>query len=146
MSDPANEPVDRPTAAPFLGALLLAVVVITGIFVFNRFSGESDGELISRAVMAQNDALQRADYRLYVDYTCQALYGTEQEILDRQRNSVANRGERYVDGVGNLEVDGDSATATVTYHFDNDPDDKVGADMKFVREAGAWKVCSPGPA
>jgi hypothetical protein len=43
-------------------------------------------------------------------------------------------------------IDGDRATATVTYHFDKAPDTKTGVEMTFVREDGAWKVCSPGPS
>jgi hypothetical protein len=34
----------------------------------------------------------------------------------------------------------------VTYHFDKAPDDKKPVPMTFVREDGAWKVCSTGPS
>ncbi len=46
-----------------------------------------------------------------------------------------------------VKIDGDRATATVTYHFDKAPDDqKPVSTMTFVREDGAWKVCSTGPS
>lgn len=141
-----DEPADRPTPAPFLGALVIIVIVITAIFVFNRNSGGGDPELIGRAVSGQNDALQRQNYQDFLTYTCAGQHGTGDEVLARQRDSVAKRGERYVDGVGNVVVDGDHATAKVTYHFKNDEDTKVGADLSFVKEDGTWKVCSAGPA
>jgi hypothetical protein len=43
-------------------------------------------------------------------------------------------------------IDGDRATATVTYHFDKAPDTKTGVATTFVRKDGAWKVCSTGPS
>ncbi|MCX2710718.1 lumazine-binding protein [Mycolicibacterium sp. J2] len=145
MSD-QDEPADRPTPAPFLGALVIIVIVITAIFVFNRNSGGGDAELIGRAVSGQNDALQRQNYQDFLTYTCAGQHGTQAAVLGGQRNSVAKRGERYVDGVGNVVVNADRATAKVTYHFKNDEDTKVGADLAFVKEDGTWKVCSPGPA
>ena len=58
---------------------------------------------------------------------------------------MAKQGERFVDDVTDVRIDGDSATATVKYHFDKAPDTKSGVEMTFVREDGAWKVCSTGP-
>ncbi|MGV0802009.1 lumazine-binding protein, partial [Mycolicibacterium elephantis] len=52
---------------------------------------------------------------------------------------------RFVDEVTDIKVDGDRARAKVTYHFDKAPDTKSSATMSFVREDGAWKVCSAGP-
>ena len=52
---------------------------------------------------------------------------------------------RFVDDVTNVTIDGDRAKATVTYHFDKAPDEKSPVPMTFVREDGAWKVCSTGP-
>jgi hypothetical protein len=136
---------DRPTAAPFLGALVIIVIVITAIFVLNRHSDGGDPELIGTAVSGQNDALQRQDYQDFVKYTCKEQQGTQDDVLARQRNSAATRGERYVDGVGNVVVTGDRATAKATYHFNNAPDTLVGADLVLVREDGSWKICSATP-
>ena len=58
---------------------------------------------------------------------------------------LLKHGERFVDDVTEVAVDGDRATAKVTYHFDKAPDTKTGVETTFVREDGAWKVCSPGP-
>lgn len=145
MSDAPQEQ-DRPTAAPFLAALVIIVVVITAIFVINSGGGDGDPEEIGRAVVAQNDALQRQDYAAFLTSTCVAQHRTEDEVLTRQRDSVAARGERYVDGAGNVVVDGDKATATVRYHFGENKETEASAEMSFVREDGAWRVCSVGPA
>ena len=48
----------------------------------------------------------------------------EADFLARQRDSVAKNGERYVDDVKDVRIDGDRATATVTYHFDKTADDE----------------------
>jgi len=134
---------------PFLLALVIVVIVLTAILVINRGDDDGDPQQIGRAVVAQNDALQRQDYQAFVAGTCAAQRGTEEEILRRQRESAAARGERYVEGAGNVEVDGDRATAKVKYHFgdgEDAEDTAVTVDMSFVREDGAWKVCSEGPA
>lgn len=147
--DDAPDDQDQSTAAPFLAALVIIVVVITAIFVLNRGDGDGDPEQIGRAVVAQNDALQRQNYPDFVKSTCAAQHGTEDKVLTRQRDSAAARGERYVDGASNVVVDGadgDKATAQVRYHFGENKETEVTVDMSFVREDGAWKVCSVGPA
>ena len=146
MSDAPDQ--DRPTATPFLLALVIIVVVITGILVINRGDGDGDPEQIGRAVVAQNDALQRQDYAAFLASTCAAQHGTEDGVLTRQRDSAAKRGERYVDGASNVNVaaDGNTAKATVRYHFGDNAGTETTVDMSFVREDGSWKVCSVGPA
>lgn len=145
--DPESD-ADRPTIAPFLGALAIIVFVVIGIVALNAFGadGPTPEQELGRAVAAQNDALQRSAYQDYVTYTCGEQHGVEEEVLARQRDSVALRGERYVDGVSDAQIDGDHATATVTYHFDKAPDTLVPTEMEFVRDGDAWKVCSPGPS
>jgi hypothetical protein len=101
---------------------------------------------VARAAVGQNDALQRQNYTDFRGYTCGAQHGTEAETLSGQRDSVAKLGERFVDDVTDVVIDGDRATAKVTYHFDKAPDTKTGVEMTFAREDGTWKVCSPGPA
>ena len=134
--------------APFLGALAIFVLVVIAIALFNLF-GDGDvpqDQQVGRAAVGQNAALQRQSYPDFRKYTCSAQYGNETEVLARQHDSVARRGERFVDNVTNVVIDGDHATATVTYHFDKAPDAKTGVEMTFVREDGAWKVCSTGPS
>jgi hypothetical protein len=139
---------DRPTIVPFLGALAIIVLVVIGIVALDAFSddGPTPEQELGRAAVAQNDALQRSAYQDFVTYTCEEQRGVEAEVLARQRDSVASRGERYVDGVSDAQIDDDHATATVTYHFDKAPDTKVAAEMEFVRDGETWKVCSPGPS
>jgi hypothetical protein len=139
---------DRPTITPFLAALAIIVLVVIAIGLFNFFGDDElpADQLVGRAAVGQNDALQRENYADYRDYTCSAQQGSEADILARQRDSVAKRGERFVDDVTNVVIDGERATATVTYHFDKAPDAKTGVETTFVREDGAWKVCSIGPS
>jgi hypothetical protein len=134
--------------APFLGALAIFVLVVIAIVLVNVF-GSSDvpeDQQVARSAVGQNDALQRQSYPDFRKYTCGAQHGNEAEVLARQRDSVQKRGERYVDDVTKVVVAGDRATATVTYHFGKAPDAKTGVDVTFVREDGAWKVCSTGPS
>lgn len=138
---------DRPTMMPFLTALAVVVVILIAVGLFNLLGGDglTDEQQIGQAAVAQNDALQRQDHADFLQYTCRAEHGPESEFLTRQRDSVARYGERYIDGVSNVTVDGDRARATVTYHFDSTPDDTTGIETTFVREDGAWKVCSAVP-
>jgi hypothetical protein len=134
--------------APFLGALAIIVLVVIAIGLFSIFGGDDvpEDQRVGRAAVGQNDALQRQNYPDFRGYTCRAQQGNEAEILARQRDSVQRRGARFVDDVAKVTLDGDRATATVTYHFDKAPDAKTGVDVTFVREDGAWKVCSTGPS
>lgn len=147
MSDSEATPGDRPTAAPFLIALTIFVLVVIAIWLLNLFDdrGEPADQQVARAAVGQNDALQRQNYSDFRGYTCPAHTGDEAEVLAAQRDSVAQRGERFVDDVTDVAIDGDRATAKVTYHFDKAPDDKKVLDMTFIRDGDAWKVCSPGP-
>lgn len=134
--------------APFLGALAIIVLVVIAIGLFNVF-GSNDpptDQQIGRAAVGQNDALQRQNYADFRTYTCRGQQGVEADIVARQRDSVDKRGERFVDDVTDVKVDGDHATAKVIYHFAKAPDTKTGVEMTFVREDGAWKVCSTGPS
>ena len=142
-----DPPVDRPTAWPFMAALVIIVLVVAAIGLLNLFGGEERpaDQQVATAAVGQNDALQRQNYGDFRGYTCGALQGTEAEMLAAQRESAQKRGERFVDDVTDVRIDGDRATAKVTYHFDNAPDAKEDVEMTFVREGGAWKVCSPGP-
>ena len=146
--DQADEAADRPTMAPFLAALAIIVVVVIAIWLFSVFSGDSTppDQQVGLAAVGQNDALQRENYADFTGYTCAAEHGKEADVLARQRDSTAKRGARFVDNVTDVKIDGDRATATVTYHFDKAEDDKKPVPMTFVREDGAWKVCSTGPS
>ena len=62
MIDPAD--ADRPTMAPFLGALAIIVLVVITIGLFNIF-GKNDvpeDQQVGWAAVGQNDALQRQNY------------------------------------------------------------------------------------
>lgn len=149
MTDPdAGTPADRPTAAPFLAALVIIVLVVVAVGLLNLFGGEPErppDQQVATAAVGQNDALQRQDHADFLRYTCAAQHSSETEVLEMQRKSVEERGERIIDDVTEVAIEGDRATATVTYHFDDAPDAKERADVAFVREDGAWKVCSPVP-
>jgi uncharacterized protein HemX len=140
---PEPEP-DRPTIAPFLGALAVIAIVVIGIVLFNVFGSQhtTPGDQVAQAAVAQNDALQRQDYAAFRNVTCRAEQGLEADFLARQRDSVAKDGERYLDDVTDIRIDGDRASATVTYHFDKTAETKTPSELNFAKEDGAWKVCS----
>jgi hypothetical protein len=96
---------------------------------------------VAKAAVGQNDAMQRQDYGKFRTFTCRAAHGSEADFLARQRDSVAKNGERYLDDVTDITVDGGRASATVTYHFDKTAETKTPAEVSFVQEDGAWKVC-----
>jgi hypothetical protein len=128
--------------------LAIIALVVMAIVLFNLFAKNEPpaDQQVGTAAVGQNDALQRQDYADFRSYTCRAQHGAEADIIARQQDSVAKRGERFIDAVTDVVIDGDRATAKVTYHFDKAPDTKTGVAMTFVREDGAWKVCSTGPS
>ncbi|MGB3355754.1 MAG: lumazine-binding protein [Mycobacterium sp.] len=148
MTEPTDSSDAGGTAGPFLGALTIIVAIVIAVWLFNVFSGDSltDDQQIGLAVVAQNDALQREDYAAFRSYTCAEQHGVESEVIAEQQDSAATRGDRFVDGTSGVAIAGDQATADVTYHFENDPDAQETVEVAFVRQGGAWKVCSTGPS
>lgn len=144
MTEPTE---DRPTFMPIAIAAAVVVVVLGAMWVLRFFRSDEvpDDGLVGRAVVGQNDALQRENYPDFQTYTCLAQQGSENQVLSDQRQSKSAKGNRFVDDVKDFNVTGDRATATVVYHFEKSADDKVATPMTFVRENGTWKVCSPGP-
>ena len=139
---------DRPTAMPFLAALAIIVIVVIAIGLVNLFTDDelSPDQQVVRAAVAQNDALQRENYADFRSNTCRAEQRTEAEVIAGQRDSKDKQGQRLIDDVTDVVVDGDRATAKVIYQFDKAPDVKTEAETTFVREDGAWKVCTPVPS
>ena len=144
MTEPTE---DRPTFMPIVIAAAIVVVALGTIWALRFFRGDEfpDEGQVGRAVVAQNDALQRENYADFRNFTCAAQQGAEAQVLADQRQSKTAKGNRFVDDVTAFTATGDRATATVVYHFEKSPDDKVSTPMTFVRENGAWTVCSPGP-
>lgn len=140
----ANSGADRPTTTPFLAALVIIVIVVIGIALVNVFQGDglTDEQQVGRAAVGQNDAMQRESFPDFRDFTCAEHQGTEADFLARQRDSVAKNGDRFIDGVTTVQVDGERASATVVYHYDKQPDNKINVETTFVREDGEWRVCS----
>jgi len=144
MTEPTE---DRPTFMPIAIAAAIVVLALGSMWVLRLFRDDEvpDDGLVGRAIVAQNDALQRENYGDFRTYTCAAQQGTETQVLADQRQSKTAKGNRFVDDVEGFTAAGDRATATVIYHFEKSPDDKVSTPMTFVRENGVWTVCSPGP-
>lgn len=132
-----------------MAGLVIFVLVVIAIGLLNFFGDDAPppDQQVALAAVGQNDALQRQSYADFRTYTCAGQQGgSEADVLAAQRDSVGQHGERFVDDVTDIAIDGDRATAKVTYHFDKAPDAKNTVEMTFVREGEAWKVCSPpGP-
>lgn len=147
-SEPESGGAESRTATPFLAALAIISLVVIAIAVVNYFSDDelTPEQQVVRAAVAQNDALQKENYADFAKNTCRAEQGDETEVLAGQRDSKERQGRRLIDDVTDVVVAGDRATAKVTYQFDKAPDTKVDTETTFVREDGAWKVCSSGPS
>lgn len=137
----------KPSMLPFLAAFGVFLVVVIAIVVVSltRGDGLTEEQRVGAAAVAQNDALQRANYADFQRYTCADQHGEQAEVLTQQQDSVAAKGARFVDDVRDVVIAGETATATVVYHFDKTPDTPVEAPMTFAMQNGQWTVCSPGP-
>jgi hypothetical protein len=139
------EPADRRTALPFFAALAIIGIVVIAIALVNYFGDDelTPEQQVVRAAVAQNDALQKENYADFRANTCRSEQGTEAEVIAGQRDSKDKQGRRLIDDVTDVVVNGDDATAKVTYQFDKTPDTKIDVETTFVREDGTWKVCTP---
>lgn len=138
---------DGGSPMPILIALGVAVLVLAAVgiaWLFDRKPMSEDVK-VGRSAVGQNDALQRDSYPDFRKYTCAAQQGAEADVLAAQQKSKNVHGARYVDDITDVKIDGDKATATVTYHFERAADTKLKTPMTFARENGEWTVCSPGP-
>ena len=131
---------------PFIGALAIIVVVLIGVVGLNKLgviggTSATPEQGVRKAIVGQNDGLQRLDYGRFQTYTCKVKYRTQADVIAEQRDSVVKSGQRYVDEVSDVHIDGDHATATVMTHFDKSADQKPKSPVTLVREDGAWKVC-----
>ena len=144
--DEPEEIQDKPTIAPFVGALAVVVLVVIGIFVADNLGGDdlTPEQLVSRSVIGQNDALQRQDYAAFRTFTCSAAQADEASVIAAQKESADEHGDRFVDDVDDVRIDGEQATASVTYSFEKTRDDKDVSDVSLIGEDGTWKVC-PSP-
>jgi len=148
MTNPDADPGDnRGSLIPIVTAVAVIVVALIAIWVLRMFRGDvqPDEGRIGTAAVGQNDALQREDYADFQTFTCVAEQSTEARVLADQQQSKTAHGARIVDDLTGIAVTDDRATATVVYHFERSPDDKIKTATMFVRENGEWKVCSPGP-
>lgn len=136
------------SAAPFMIALGVVVLVLIAIGLISLFGREADmdQEQVIRATIGQNDALQRVDHDAYASYTCPEQTPDAAELTRRQHDSSTERGPRYVEDVVDVAVDGDKATAKAIYFFESNRDEKVDATIDYVRVDGQWKVCSATPS
>ncbi|CPW26561.1 hypothetical protein [Mycobacteroides abscessus] len=136
---------DRGSIGPFIaGAVIFGIVVIA--IAVSTFFRSGDGLTpegrVGRAVVAQNDALQRHAYADYLKATCRAIVTPEQNVLAAQDKSETAHGNRFVDDVKDVKISADTATASVTYHYMKSENNKLTADVSFVKEDGSWRVCS----
>ena len=123
-------------------AVFAIIVIAVGVITLTRCDGLTEEQRVGRAAVAQNDALQRQNFADYQRYTCAQAQGREADVIGAQRDSVSQHGARYVDDVTDVKIDKDRATATVAYHFENDPGAERRTELTFVRQDGQWTVCS----
>ena len=86
---------------PIAIAAAIVVVVLGAMWVLRFFRSDEvpDDGLVGRAVVGQNDALQRENYPDFQTYTCVAQQGSESQVLTDQRQSKSAKGNRFVDDV-----------------------------------------------
>ena len=98
---------DRPSLMPVLIALGIVAFVLIAMTVFRMIGGDraTDESLVGRAVVAQNDALQREDYSAFRGYTCLPQQGTQADVIAGQQRSKTDRGARFVDDVTDIKFD-----------------------------------------
>lgn len=135
---------ERGSLMPFGAALAVFALAVVGVAVFTmtRGDGLTEEQRVGRAAVGQNDALQRQNYADYRKYTCPQEQGTEANVIGAQQESAGQHGARYVDDVTGVTIDAERATATVTYHFEKEPNSKRSTPLTFAKQDGQWKVCS----
>ncbi|WP_344998627.1 hypothetical protein [Tsukamurella soli] len=139
------------SAAPFVVALVVAVVGIGGVLLWNTVRPAkdrlNDPAQIQVTIGQYYGALNKGRYADLVANTCakdrQApSFPPEKGFADARKAAVDKDGDVKLDAgdVTKLTVSGDTATANLVLHYA-----KLGEQTqhaKFVREGGKWKMCS----
>lgn len=148
---PGEQPARGTTATPFIVALVVAVVLIAGVFIWNavRPADEriNDSGQIAKTVGQYYGALNHGRYADLVANTCAkdraaADFPQEAGFADARKAVVEREGQVTLDekGVADVQVTGDSATAKLTLKYE-----KAGERTEqatFVREDDKWKKCT----
>jgi len=121
---------------------------VIAIALFNIFgdNGSPSDQQVGRSSGGQNDALQRQDYARLPYLTCRDQQGIQAECACLG-NGIRwdRRGQRFVDDVTDVVIDGDRGKRQVTYHFRQHRMSKpVFDDVPCVRTR-AWRSVRPAP-
>ncbi|WP_019201076.1 hypothetical protein [Tsukamurella sp. 1534] len=147
-----GEPAARgTTATPFLIALVIAVIAVGGILTWNFIrpadTRVNDSGQIAKTVGQYYGALNKGRYADLVANTCAkdraaADFPQEAGYADARKAVVEREGEVTLDenGIKDVQVNGDSATAQLTLKYEKAGERKEPAT--FVREDDKWKKCS----
>ncbi|MGL4305610.1 MAG: hypothetical protein ACRCSF_05595 [Mycobacteriaceae bacterium] len=144
------------TVWPFVAAATIFIVII-GVVVLSNIWGSqptlTDEQQITRAVVGQNDALQRSNYQDYTSYLCDELLASatlvdEASFVAKQSKSEEANGAHIIDEVTDMAIVGEAATANVKSHYADQPtnsaENVIVVSIKFVKEKDSWKVCTAG--
>ncbi|MCR5979151.1 hypothetical protein GDN83_15660 [Gordonia jinghuaiqii] len=138
-------------AWPFFVAVGVVGIAVLSIVVSNitRPPEErvGDSAQVQYAINDHYTARNGPNYAEYRANTCAADlaaadFVTEEQFVSDNKQSLAENGHIEIPEITDLVVDGDRATATVHWHYDNTPDTENVVETTVVRENGEWKVCS----
>ena len=146
--------------------LLVAVVVVLVVLLVNR--SDDDGDKAGKGSEENSKAAGGSDEEQIRDEVIESItrwsraeggdasactdiddiFAVEDESAEEScRDEVgSNPGAEVSDAeVTEIEIDGDEATAKLTFTASSDDDDEVEAsrDMELVKDDGAWKVAGP---
>ncbi|MFD5808071.1 Rv0361 family membrane protein [Rhodococcus aetherivorans] len=134
--EPDPDETDRSSATPFLAALAIIVVLVVGVFVAQLVSpsdsSTSGTELVVRTVDDYVRAHNAGDAPAQDRLRCDGLPADRAPLA-----GVA--GEVQLEGVENVETDGDRGTADVRARFDGNEQTST---WQFVRIDDVWRVCT----
>jgi hypothetical protein len=120
---------------------VLAGVAAAGFWIVVGPAGESDQAKITRTIDRFAEAVDTGDMPRALSYMCaaEAQQITDDPDYEADDTGTIDSGKRLPVNVSDIRITGNSATARLS----RPPAEP--RTLRLQKEAGAWKLCNPGP-
>ncbi|GAA3033763.1 hypothetical protein GCM10010528_13460 [Gordonia defluvii] len=138
---------DAPTRGPIIAALAVVVVLIGLILIpqwLHPFASRvSDEDSVRMAVNNHYTAQNALNYDTFTRWTCAAKLPPRDEFLTRATASRDVNGPIVIPPgkIADVAINGDRASATVSWHYGKKTDAVTTTATTLVRQDNQWKVC-----
>ncbi len=138
---------DAPTMWPMLAAIAVVVILLGVVFIYQWTRPFSDrvgpDDEVRIAINNHYTAQNALNYQSFSEWTCAAKTPPREEFLKKNGPSRDANGKIVIHdgGIADVAINGDKASAVVTWRYEKKPDQPTTTPTTLVRQGDQWKVC-----